>query len=663
MNSQLKSKVVIVSHEKKRLLDQYNQKIEFLKNFLNSIESISQIEHNEETQNLLTKCSKDLNYLLENEYFHLNYISNPLIKHFTLRIIETYIKYELNYQKRLEIFKIIENLMEWEVNLSEVSYCSNSQYDYEDFFIRLIPHIKSILFEKNKTDINNNNLLALNTSENVISLMIYTCNPQSIIPFIKTITYMFLCVRYSSLIKYEFIQEALEFLLNNMLISPLLSSELALAIAVNICNFKREKDLELERVISEETKLIIHDQCSSRTIYLMELNVRNDSCRDLLKKALNIYCEYINPHVDELSLTHEMLSVDSENGYEDSIVFKWRQLLYKIVISIVKILRGDFEDENHVVDIELVIYFYELLKANLESLTYEDSLSIAQKLMDIIVKISDWSRRSKKHFHNHQFYHLKSLSFELTIKFITILKHDFCKTHWLTFQDLWIKSIYDWDMLSFKAISAFCHSNIDIEYFSYKKILAKGINDAWNLNSNQKCKCKKLKDKDPKEFMNSEIINSIVDLTLAYDSAICSDKNYLNDFLEEIMPLLSIYLNLFKAIDTKKRLIMFNIFYTKLFKVTSTALKNFSLWKNHFFNVVYILNKMCENGFEFEYDDEVYQTTLENIKSLVSLVGIEEEVQIYRPFFESVLIFIYNNSNLIQMNKMYQDIFSLYYKK
>lgn len=138
---------------------------------------------------------------------------------------------------------------------------------------------------------------------------------------------------------------------------------MTLAIAVNICGYKRVKDVDLDKVISEETKLIIHEQCSSRAIDLMEANVRNDSSRDLLKKALNIYCEFINPHLEDLTaLNAKKCKNGSEFVNENSIVYKWRQLLYKIVISIVKILRTDFEDENHVVDIELVIYFYELLK-------------------------------------------------------------------------------------------------------------------------------------------------------------------------------------------------------------------------------------------------------------------------------------------------------------
>lgn len=40
---------------------------------------------------------------------------------------------------------------------------------------------------------------------------------------------------------------------------------------------------------------------------------------------------------------------------------QWQESLYKIVISIVKILRMEFENNTTFVEIDLVIYFYELL--------------------------------------------------------------------------------------------------------------------------------------------------------------------------------------------------------------------------------------------------------------------------------------------------------------
>lgn len=136
---------------------------------------------------------------------------------------------------------------------------------------------------------------------------------------------------------------------------------------MNICGFGRDKDPEIRNLMNEEEIQQIFDKCSSRAVYLMELNVRNDSCRDLLKKALNIYCENITMHLNEIDTRYSIRDgvvryQYKETIHEENIVFNWRQLLYKIVVSVVKILRTDFEDEHNEVDIELVIYFYELLK-------------------------------------------------------------------------------------------------------------------------------------------------------------------------------------------------------------------------------------------------------------------------------------------------------------
>lgn len=142
---------------------------------------------------------------------------------------------------------------------------------------------------------------------------------------------------------------------------------MTLAISVNICSYNRNKDVELKNLMNEEEIQHIFDKCASRAVYLMELNVRNELCRNLLKKALNIYCENITLHLNEIDTRYSIRDgivryQNKEAIYEENIVFNWRQLLYKIVVSVVKVLRTDFEDENNEVDIELVIYFYELLK-------------------------------------------------------------------------------------------------------------------------------------------------------------------------------------------------------------------------------------------------------------------------------------------------------------
>jgi len=58
--------------------------------------------------------------------------------------------------------------------------------------------------------------------------------------------------------------------------------------------------------------------------------------------------------------------IDNEMGDEDngplSLYEQWQQLLYKLIIGIIRILRSDFESNENQLEIELVIYFYELVK-------------------------------------------------------------------------------------------------------------------------------------------------------------------------------------------------------------------------------------------------------------------------------------------------------------
>lgn len=129
----------------------------------------------------------------------------------------------------MEMFKIIEYIIDWDVNLTEIKFSYDSQIDYENFFINLIPFIKWILKEKKEKNYDqNNNLLSISETDDLTDLAIFSCNPQSIISFIKTVSFLFLCVKFSNLIKYGFIQDSLDFLLDNMFVSPSLSSEVSL---------------------------------------------------------------------------------------------------------------------------------------------------------------------------------------------------------------------------------------------------------------------------------------------------------------------------------------------------------------------------------------------------------------------------------------------------
>lgn len=59
-----------------------------------------------------------------------------------------------------------------------------------------------------------------------------------------------------------------------------------------------------------------------------------------------------------------------------------------------------------------------MLKENLENLTKDDAFAIAVKLMDIIVKINDWSEKNQTQFKPDQTENLKNLSFELSNRFL-----------------------------------------------------------------------------------------------------------------------------------------------------------------------------------------------------------------------------------------------------
>lgn len=155
-----------------------------------------------------------------------------------------------------------------------------------------------------------------------------------------------------------------------------------LCLTVNICHYgeglgEKTKDQSLlEMCRNENEKIEVFMQATERAIQLFESHVRQPTCRDMIKRALNIYCECITRHidsgaannssVDDSGLDSEMTTTTtSSEANDESDTFAesmWPNCLYRVVISIVRILRLDFENQNNPVDIELVIYFYELLR-------------------------------------------------------------------------------------------------------------------------------------------------------------------------------------------------------------------------------------------------------------------------------------------------------------
>lgn len=120
MNGQLRSKVVPVKYDKKNVTDEYDQKIEYLNKFMNYVD-FSKLKE-QEIRLCVAESVKKLKDLIENEYFQLNYVHNPVktefnffyfilniflkvIKKFVLRIIEICFEQDQNYKVKI-LFKI-----------------------------------------------------------------------------------------------------------------------------------------------------------------------------------------------------------------------------------------------------------------------------------------------------------------------------------------------------------------------------------------------------------------------------------------------------------------------------------------------------------------------------------------------------------------------------
>lgn len=76
--------------------------------------------------------------------------------------------------------------------------------------------------------------------------------------------------------------------------------------------------------------------------------------------------------------------------------------------------------------------------------------------------------------------------------------------------------------------------------------------------------------------MSNETLESIIDLTQFYDYIIVNESNdhcIVNHFLNDLYPLIQVVSSLFYNLKTKKKLILFNNFFTKLFDLKSKELR------------------------------------------------------------------------------------------
>jgi hypothetical protein len=75
-------------------------------------------------------------------------------------------------------------------------------------------------------------------------------------------------------------------------------------------------------------------------------------------------------------------------------------------------------------------------------------------------------------------------------------------------------------------------------------------------------------------FLNKEILDAVIGISQVYDSMICSNDYFYHDFKSDIWPIMNIMIRVFESIRCQQTLILFNQFYTKLFRLSSKELKN-----------------------------------------------------------------------------------------
>jgi hypothetical protein len=226
--------------------------------------------------------------------------------------------------------------------------------------------------------------------------------------FVRVICYTLMCVPSSILIANNYLIDLLNLIYIASDVSPGLQGKLMLSIAVSLCNYDSfssdgEKDakraiqtdndeqmdvdssgsqgttssnssLTAEEMRIDLMKFELYDVCSGKAIDVMSKNIRDGACRMPIKRALEIYCDYLARRTRELGYDDDLyhaavgdqeegrLSPDDPDTMHLYVGSKLNHLLYQIVISIVRVLRKEFENYDNQVDIELVIYFYEIIK-------------------------------------------------------------------------------------------------------------------------------------------------------------------------------------------------------------------------------------------------------------------------------------------------------------
>jgi hypothetical protein len=155
-----------------------------------------------------------------------------------------------------------------------------------------------------------------------------------------------------------------------------------LSMSINLCSNRNastdeyenteSSDIEMKSMnedlgLYDERKIEFFKKFSDRSVNLLNRMIRDSMCRNMIKKSLESYCKYLSQRLIDLNFREDEVKREEDQcsdneDQELTIGFKINHLLYTNVISIVRVLRQEFENVDNMVEIELVIYFYEIIE-------------------------------------------------------------------------------------------------------------------------------------------------------------------------------------------------------------------------------------------------------------------------------------------------------------
>jgi hypothetical protein len=262
-SNQMKSVIYQTNICKRNNNEEFNRALEFMQYFLDSLNSTTITRSDKQLYDLFNQVLQHFTILTTNEYFHMIFINNAIIKKFIFNLIEMFLlePSDCVNQLKAEMLKIIENLIEWEVDVHDLRFRSETSKEilksfylisinklieigtcvkYGSFNVDFTDNMTSKTSSASNYSLSSQSPLTITTSNKLPSnqtpiesllqkqtsntkkestLLLINSNPSYLSSYMKVMSYMFVCVPYECLVNVGFYPQCFNFLFDQY-ISP-----------------------------------------------------------------------------------------------------------------------------------------------------------------------------------------------------------------------------------------------------------------------------------------------------------------------------------------------------------------------------------------------------------------------------------------------------------